>query len=349
MNTTAWKELLERGVREGAYPCYAAAVGRGDEVWFSGIGGNRALYPEPLPLTEDTLFDMASLTKLMGTTMAALRLIDAGKLHLADRVGDFFDECHGKQAITVHQLMTHTAGIPAHFRLWTTGISPADAADAILAHPLAAPTGAQVIYSCMGYILLGKLMEKLCGTSLDRIVRREVTEPLGLTNTMYCPPADRICVTTEKKPEQSDYICGHVHDENAHFLGGISGNAGLFSTLDDTIRFARMLSRHGKDYLSPSLFASAIADHTASLPEFSRGLGFQLYRDGLFSGGSCMSRGSYGHNGFTGTSVYVDKDIDCYCILLSNRVHFGRDTEDFFTYRRAFYDLVFTDLKEANV
>ena len=118
MTTEKWKELLDEGVSQGAFPCYAAAVGRGDEVFFRAMGGNRACFPEPLPLTEDTLFDMASLSKLMGTSMAALRLIDQSKLHLTDRVGDFFEECYGKEDITIYQLMTHTSGIPSFFHMW---------------------------------------------------------------------------------------------------------------------------------------------------------------------------------------------------------------------------------------
>lgn len=347
MNTKAWENLLNKGLSENAYPCYAAAFGRGSEVYFRSIGGNRACFPSPLPLTEDTLFDMASLSKLMGTTMAALRLIEQGKLHLTDTVGDYFDNCHGKEDITIHHLMTHTSGIISFFHMWKMDVSPNDAPDVILAHPLAAPTGTKVIYSCMGYILLGKIMEKICGEPLDKIVTREVLQPLGLNNTMYCPGNERICVTTEKKPGSEEYICGHVHDENAHFLNGISGNAGLFSTFDDVIKFSQMLSLHGKDYISPEIFEYAITDHTKDLPSLSRGLGFQLYRDGVFPGGCQLSRGSYGHTGFTGTSIYVDKNTNCFCILLTNRVHFGRDTNKFFEYRRAFYDKVFSDLKET--
>ena len=340
-----WKAILDEAVRDGAFPCYAASVGRGDEVFFREIGGNRACYPEPLPLTEDTLFDMASLSKLMGTTMAALRLIDQGRLHLTDRVGDFFDECHGKENITIEQLMTHTSGIPAFFHMWKMKIPPEQAAQVILEHPLAAPTGSTVIYSCMGYILLGKILEKICGTSLDKIVEREVTTPLGLKDTCYCPAEGKICVSTEKKHDADDYICGHVHDENAYSLGGISGNAGVFSTLDDCIRFASLLSRGAEGYLSKELFALAIRDHTEGVSDAARGLGFNMFREKLYPGGSEMSRGSYGHSGFTGTYLYVDRETGVYCILLSNRVHFGRDTDHFFEQKRKFYDTVFSDIR----
>lgn len=346
MNTGKWKELLEEGVRAGAFPCYAAAVGRGDEVFFREIGGNRACYPTPLPLTEDTLFDMASLSKLMGTTMAALRLIDQGRLHLTDKVGDFFENCYGKEEITIYQLMTHTSGIPSFFHMWKMNIDPKDAAKVILEHPFAAPTGSKVIYSCMGYILLGRILEKICGEPLDRIVSREVLVPLGMKDTCYCPAPGRICVATEKKHDADGYICGHVHDENAHSIGGVSGNAGLFSTLDDCITFASLLSREAKGFLKKETFDLAITDHTEEISDSARGLGFHLFREQVYPGGANMSRGSYGHSGFTGTYIYVDKETKIYCVFLSNRVHFGRDTEPFFAQKQKFFDTVFAQVRD---
>ena len=345
MNTTLWQKALDDGIAAGAFPCYAAAVGCGDEMYFRSVGGLRAHFPSPLPLTDDALFDMASLTKLMGTTMAALRLIDRGALRLTDTLGAYFEHCCGKERITVFDLMTHSSGLSAHLPLWQMGITPENAADTILSSELKYPTGSKVIYSCMGYILLGKLLERLCGEPLESIVHREVLVPLGLRDTCYNPAPDRICVATEKKAGSEHYICGHVHDENAHFIGGVSGNAGLFSTLRDTARFAAMLSRHGEGYLSRELFDLAITDHT-TFDEDARGLGFDLYRSGTYPGGCQMSRGSYGHTGFTGTTLYVDRDSGVYTLLLTNRVHFGRPNEIYSPHRRGFFDTVYADLKQ---
>ncbi|MBQ7320000.1 MAG: beta-lactamase family protein [Clostridia bacterium] len=346
MNTTLWQKALDDGIAAGAFPCYAAAVGCGDELYFRSVGGLRAHFPSPLPLTDDALFDMASLTKLMGTTMAALRLIDRGTLRLTDTLGRYFDCCYGKESLTVFDLMTHTSGLPAHAPLWQMGISPEDAVRAILSPELTYPTGSKVVYSCMGFIVLGKLLERASGMTLDALVQREVLQPLGLHDTCYNPAPDRICVSTEKKAGSEHYICGHVHDENAHFLGGVSGNAGLFSTLRDTARFAAMLSRRGEGYLSRELFDLAITDHTTADPEDARGLGFDLYRSGTCPGGCRLSRGSYGHTGFTGTTLYVDRDSGVYVLLLSNRVHFGRSNDTFYPHRRGFFDTVMGDLKQ---
>lgn len=338
-----WLQFLNQGLHIGAYPCYAAAVGDQNQIFFRAIGGDRAVYPQRLPLQEDTLFDMASMTKMIGTTCAALRLIDRGRLRLEDPLNRYFDDCRDKGKITVRQLMTHSSGLPAHLPLWQTESSPDTAVDAILRCTLRAAPDTKVIYSCMGYILLGKLLERLCGMPLDVIVAREVLQPLGMLHSCFCPPQDAVCAATEKKVGRDDYICGHVHDENAYFLGGVSGNAGLFCPLDDGITFATMLSRRAEGYLSEELFALAIRDLTPFDPDESRGLGFHLYRDGTYPGGSCMSRGSYGHTGYTGTTLYVDRDTGVYCLLLTNRVHYGRDTEAYFPHRRAFFDLVYRD------
>lgn len=336
-------DFLNQGLDNTYYPCYAAAVGDAESVHFRAIGGHSALYPQPQPLREDMLFDMASMTKIIATTCAALRLIDRGALRLEDTLDRYFERCYGKEKTTVRQLMTHTSGLSAHLPLWQTEASPDTAADAILRSSLRAAPDTKVIYSCMGYILLGKILEHLCGESLDRIVQREVLSPLCMTHSRYCPPQSAFCVTTEKKAGRSDYICGHVHDENAHFLGGISGNAGLFCPLDDVILYAQMLSRRAEGYISRELFELAVRDLTPFDPDESRGLGFHLYRDGTYPGGSRMSRGSYGHTGYTGTTLYVDAESQVFCLMLTNRVHLGRDTPNYYAHRRAFFDLVFAN------
>ncbi len=313
------RTFLENGVKNGVFPGYAAAVGKGNDVWFSSFGGSRSLFPECRPMKSDALFDMASLSKLMGTTMAALQLMEQGKLSLQHTLGDFFAHCPGKERITLLQLMTHTSGIKAHFPLWLRGISPKSAAEEILQEPLAIETGSDVIYTCMGYILLGKILEQIEAEPLDAIVRRLVFAPLGMKNACYCPSAEKICVSTEGE------TCGTVHDENAAFLGGISGNAGIFCDLADGIHFASMLSRSGEGYLSPELFRDAIKNYTPGMNE-NRGLGFQHTAFG------------YGHTGFTGTSLYVNPD-GVYAILFTNRVHPTRANGLLPAFRREFHRL----------
>ena len=340
INTSQWRALLRESISLGTSPCHAAAVGRGDEVVFTDVYGNRTEHPEPLPLSRGDLFDMASMTKIMATTPVALRLYEEGRLDLDAPLSAFFDTPADKRDIRVRQLMAHVSGLPAHLPLWRMGIKPCEVADAILSAPLTAPTGTKVIYSCMGFILLGKIVEQLGGDPLDVLAKRYVFDPLGMMRTTFCPPADTICVATEKKEGYTDYICGAVHDENARFMGGVSGNAGLFAPLDDVIRYAAMLSKRGEGLLERDTFEMAVRDVTGSTVE-PRGLGFHLFGGGLYPGGSRMSLGSYGHTGYTGTSLYVDNDTGVWVVLLTNRVHYGRDRDIFFVRRRLFHDMVF--------
>ena len=204
MNSSAWRALLRESISLGTSPCHAAAVGRGDEVWFTDVYGNRTEHPTPVSLHRDDLFDLASMTKMMATAPVALRLYENGLLDLDAPLSAFFDTPDDKKNITIQQLMAHISGLPAHLPLWRMGIEPKDAADAILRSPLAAPTGSKVIYSCMGFILLGKIVEQIGDAPLDVMAKKYVFDPLGMKHTTFCPSQDSICVTTEKKPEYPD-------------------------------------------------------------------------------------------------------------------------------------------------
>lgn len=341
MNTQELSPLLRRGVLYGAYPGYAAAAGRGKDIYFYEYGGSRSLFPEKKPVTEDTLFDMASLSKLMGTAMACLRMAEEGKISVEDKISKHLENCCGKDGITVAHLMTHTSGLPAYLPLYKEP-DPSRVIDYILSPDLVYPTGSKTVYSCMGYILLGKILENIEGKPLDKIVYEKVFTPLGMKNSFYNPPKERICAATEKDIFTGEIVCGKVHDENARYLGGVSGNAGIFCTLEDTVKFAQMLSLRGRGYLSASLFEYAVTDRTPEYSE-SRGLGFQLYGGKPFPGGSKMSIGSYGHTGFTGTSIYVDNATGVYGVLLTNRVHPTRKNNMHSIFRRDFYDTLFTE------
>ena len=352
-------DLLRRGMDEGAFPCAAFAVGCGRTVYLSDVMGDRAVYPVREPADRATLFDMASLSKLMATTMAALRLIEDGKLLLADPLSRYFTAAElegapaGRADATVFHLMTHSSGLTPHIALWKKLDAPDEsraAHEILTSAPYCAP-GEQVHYSCMGYILLKMILERVTGEGLDVLARRLVFDPLGMKSTCYCPTTDDV-VTTELSPYEHRYVKGHVHDENAYFLGGVSGNAGVFADLDDMIRFAVMCSTRGElpgaafgtaegRFLSPAAFAAAVTNYTPGKNE-ERGLGFQLKKPlpALSAAGELMSPGSYGHNGFTGTSLYVDAKTGVWGVLLTNSVHFGRSRDAFFRYRRAFYNAV---------
>ena len=328
MDINQLQSLLQRGLDEGAYTCYAAAIGCKDEIFLRSFGGKRAILPQEAEMTEDVLFDMASLSKLIGTTMAALKLIECGKLRLDNKMSDFFDDCHGKENTTVFQLMTHTSGIKAHFPLWLRGIDPSDAEKEILREPFGYTPESNAVYTCMGYILLGRILERIENEPLDKIVQKYVFDPLGMKNSFYNPPSNKACAATEKSAATGEIICGSVHDENADFLNGISGNAGVFCSLDDCIIFAKMISNGAKGYLPEELFKAAIHGYTPQFEE-NRGLGFNIVGN------------RYGHTGFTGTAIYVGRDSGVFAILLTNRVHPTRNNGKLFPIRNEWHRQIF--------
>lgn len=335
--------LVREGVTNGAYPCAAYAVGIGNRILADGVAGNRQIYPEKEPVTRNTLFDLASLSKLVSTTMIALRMLEEGKMLLTDSLSRYFPDTHARADITVFQLMTHTSGITPHIPLASCAASPEDSVRAILCSDPFCKPGEQVYYSCMGYILLGKILEKIGGEPLDQLADRYVFRPLGMTHTCYNPSTADVAAT-EYSSVRNCYIKGRVHDENAFFLGGISANAGVFSDLADMEKFAAMISNHGHLetglYLNPRTFEKSVADYTPGMNEH-RGLGFQLTAPITTLTGDLFAPGSYGHTGFTGTSIYCDRETGLWGVLLTNAVHFGRENKGpYFRYRRLFYQIM---------
>ena len=302
--------LILQGLEDGAYPSAALAVGIGDRTFLKRTYGD---------CTDTTLFDMASLSKILGPTMIALRFLEEGRFRLYDTVADSFPDAPAdKKDITVLQLMTHTGGFPAHFFLSDYTSDPADAARVILDHPLAQAPGGDPIYSCMGYILLGKILEKISGLPLDELAEKYVFFPLGMRNTGYHPAGN--CAPTELDPATGKCLQGVVHDENARFLKGISANAGVFSTIDDMITFVKMLALDGKDYLSPATLSAALINRTPNSKGEFRGLGFNLAGSPRSFLGDLVSPRAYGHTGFTGTSIAIDPETKLWMVLLTNRV-----------------------------
>ena len=328
------QNLLEEGVRGGCFPAVTAAVGRGEETICLCSAGDANL---------DTRFDMASMSKILGPTMLALRALEEGALTLSDTIGQYFaDVPQDKRDITVRHLMTHTGGFTPHFLLEEEADGPADALAAILRHPLDAAPGEKPMYSCMGYIVLGKLLEALYGAPLDALARERVFSPLGMLHTGYCPTGGNIA-PTEVNPKTGAAWQGVVHDENARFLGGVAGNAGVFSDIRDCARYASMLACGGKGYLAPATLRAAIRNYTPG-HDAHRGLGFHVAGlPGEFFG-DLFPAPSFGHTGFTGTSLVVDPESGVFAVLLSNRVHPSRENARHLRFRRRFHNAVYAAL-----
>lgn len=334
-------DMVKRGIDEGVFPSAALAIGVKDKLLASGVWGSACIGNPSIAADSDTLYDIASLSKIVGTSMLAFKFIESGKLCLRDGINRFFDVPDDKQAITIRHLMTHTSGFADHFLLSSYISDPSEAGSVILSHPLAYETGTKTIYSCMGYILLGKILEKISGDTLDALAQKYVFKPLKMNNTTYHPSGN--VARTEYDPETGEYIYAKVHDENARFLNGISGNAGVFSNIGDMVRFASMLASGGTldglIFLSAPMLRAAIRNYTIGFSQ-NRGLGFKLCGGESEFMGDLFSPESFGHTGFTGTSLAVDPTNGLYVVLLTNRVHPSRDNLEIIRFRNLLHNCI---------
>ncbi len=279
----------------------------------------------------DTLFDIASLTKIVCTSMIAFKFIEDGKIRLYDTIDKFIETVpEDKKQITIKHLLTHTSGLePTIFIEEKTSESTLKAAsDVILSLNLLHPIGTKPVYSCLGFILLAHIFEIISNTQFDVLAKQYVTAPLALSNTSFTPSGD--IAPTEKMDNSEEFYKGIVHDHNARFLNGVSGNAGIFSNIQDMTTFAQMLAMGGKTlngehYLSPAMLKKAIKNYTPGENQEFRGLGFNLAGSPLNFIGDLMGENSFGHTGFTGTSIAIDPDTGLFVVLLTNRVHPTRD------------------------
>ncbi len=337
LQTLLDRQLLS-GLESGCFPGAVAACGCKKEVFAVSAVGRLSLSGEAA--TRETRYDMASLTKVLAPTMIAFQGIQEGVLTLYDTLESWFEDVpEEKKPITVFQLMTHTAGFTPSFRLDRTVERPEDALKAILDSQLISRPGERPNYSCMGYITLGKLLEKAYGRKLNVLAQEKVFKPLGMEHTGYLPQGANIAAT-EVDPETGIAWQGVVHDENARFLGGVSANAGVFSCIGDMITFAQMLSCGGQGYLAPALLRKATRNYTPGFDEH-RGLGFHLAGTEFNFMGDLFPECSFGHTGFTGTSLAIDPTTGFYVILLSNRVHPTRESFKLFRFRRALHNALY--------
>ena len=329
--------LVEEAIAEKKLPGAVILVGRGDRILYTKAIGDRALVPSVERMTPDTIFDVASLTKPVATATSVMILLEDGRIRLNDRVSTFIPgfERYGKADITVRHLLTHVSGLRPDVDLadpWTGyGEALALAVEEI---PLAAP-GERFVYSDINYFLLGEIVRKASGKTLDAFARERIFAPLGMNDTMFLPPdtlQPRIAPTescTEYgwpcQGADMKMLRGIVHDPTARRMGGVAGHAGLFSTANDLAIYCRMLlaggTYDGKRILSPLTVAKMTTPSSPDRERSVRGFGWDI--DTAFSGnrGELLPLGSFGHTGFTGTSVWIDPRTEMFVVFMSNRVH----------------------------
>jgi CubicO group peptidase (beta-lactamase class C family) len=336
--------ILRAGIRDSAFPGAVAVVGTKDSVLVSVSAGQLDWQQSPAT-SMTTLWDMASLTKVVALVSAMMLLTESGQVDIDAPVQRYLPEFTGrwKEDVTVRHLLMHSSGLPAWRPLYKEAEDPAAAMALAIATPLDTTPGLRMVYSDLGAIILGEIVRRVSGQRFDAFVDERVFGPLGMRETMFRPPEslrDRIA-PTEVDPWRQRHLRGEVHDENAFALGGVSAHAGLFSTATDLVRLARMYLSGGT--LDGRRFVSAgTIDRFTTVQDSAlshRALGWET-PNGTNSAGRLMSKRSFGHTGFTGTSFWVDRERGVFVILLSNRVNPTREHRGITGVRTAVADAV---------
>ena len=309
------EHVVARSIERGDMPGCVVLIGRRAGIVFENAYGHRSIEPEKVPMTTDTVFDMASLTKPMATATSVMILIERGQLRLQDKVARFFPEfaANGKENVTIEQLLVHSAGLIPDNSLddYDDGWTSARPKICDL-KPLAEP-GTQFKYSDVGFILLGKIVESVTGKPVNEFAKEEIFQKLGMKDTGYLPSDDlkARAATTEKR--DGEWLIGDVHDPRAAKMGGVAGHAGLFSTAEDMAVYAQMMLQHGRSGDVQILSSATVAEMTRprNIDGQRRALGWDSKTAYSRNRGEFMTARAFGHGGFTGTAMWIDPGWIC--------------------------------------
>jgi CubicO group peptidase (beta-lactamase class C family) len=330
-----WDELVaavDSAVKAGAAPGAVVGVSVRGSRFYHAAG--QLGVEQSRPIGSRTVYDLASLTKVIALTTLTMLAVDEGRIGLDDPVSRYLPGFAGplKDGVTIRHLLTHSSGLRAHRPLWQEAQDPESAVSLVLATDLDTVPGARTVYSDLGAITLTRIVETIEGDRVDRLFERRVAKPLGLRATRFRPPPSWVgrVAPTERDPWRGRLVQGEVHDENAAFLGGVSGHAGLFGTAEDLLRFGEWLlaAREGRGSArGPTIKSAVVREFTRRqdvVAGSSRALGWDTPSTGS-SAGNRLSGASFGHTGFTGTSIWIDPSRELVVVLLSNRVNPTRD------------------------
>jgi CubicO group peptidase (beta-lactamase class C family) len=338
------RSFLEGRIEAGDFPSAVYLAAEKGEIRLSGAVGNAVVEPELIPARVDTIYDLASITKVLVTGLLLAKLIEAGEVSLDSRVAIYLPEFEfdGKRMITVQDLVTHTSKLPAWRPLYLLAPEPSQVTSEIAQTPLNFEQE-RVTYSDLGFVALGALIERFMGKGLADAAQDHIFGPLGLHDTFFNPPARirlRIAASEhgnahernacsemgfsesdiEKGPIRDDVIWGEVHDGNAYFMNGVAGHAGIFSTAEESLKIAQQFLPASTAILKPETCHLFTTNLTEGKNE-ARSLAFQLASTPESTAGKRLSPGSFGHLGFTGTSLWIDPVKERVFILLTNRTH----------------------------
>ena len=317
--------VVEEALAAGRMPGCVVTAGRRGKIVHLKAYGHRQVEPERLPMTTDTVFDLASLTKPIATATSIVQLVERGKLRFSDRAAEHLPEfgSNGKDSISLLHLLTHQSGLIADNSIGDYEDGPEEAMTRIDALELRARPGERFIYSDVGFIVLGRLVETISGQPLHEYAQQNIFGPLGMTETGFLPPEHLRQRAAPTERRDGEWMRGEVHDPRSFLLGGVAGHAGLFSTAEDLAIYAQMLlgegTYHGVRVLGPQSVRKMIAP--VEVPGGLRGLGWDIRTGYSSNRGELYSERAFGHGGFTGTAIWIDPDLDLFVIFLSNRVH----------------------------
>jgi uncharacterized protein YbbC (DUF1343 family)/CubicO group peptidase (beta-lactamase class C family) len=334
---------VEQEIKLRHLPGAVVLVARnGGVVWRKAYGA-RAVEPAREPMTTNTIFDLASLTKIVATATSIMILIERGKVRLSDPLSNFIPEIkgEGRERITIELLLTHRAGYAPDFDLRDRWSGSDEAIKRLIKEPLRNPAGARFVYSDINYIALGEVVHRVSGMTLDEFARKNIFLPLGMRDTSFRPATSlrgRIAPTEQRRGQLSylgakpqaeadadKWLRGEVHDPTSYRMGGVAGHAGLFSTADDLAIYCQMILNGGEykgvRILSPLSVAEMTRPRLVSEAAWTRGLGWDINTSFSSNRGDLFPLGSFGHTGFTGTSIWIDPASKMFVIFLSNRVH----------------------------
>lgn len=336
--------VISESIARRELPGAVVLVGRNGRVAWRKAYGHKVIDPVAEPMTPDTIFDVASLTKVVATTTSIMILIERGKLRLSDSLSKYIPELkgEGRERITIEHLLTHRSGYAPDFDLKERWTGYDEAIKRLIKQPLQNPPGLRFVYSDIGYIALGEVARRISGTTLDNFARQNIFRPLGMRDTGFRPARGlvRRIAPTEKRRGQLTYLGdsaenvgaegeqwlrGEVHDPTSYRMNGVAGHAGLFSTADDLAVYSQMIlgggQYRGVRILSPLSVAEMTRPRLVTETGWSRGLGWDINSSFSANRGDLFPLGSFGHTGFTGTSIWIDPATEMFVIFLSNRVH----------------------------
>ena len=315
--------IMEKAVADGNIPGGVVLVGHNGKVVYRKAFGSRSLEPVREPMTVDTIFDLASLTKCIATATSVMKLVEDGRVRLNDPVAAYLPEFaqNGKEDITVRELLTHYSGLAPDLELKASWEGRDTAFQMAMREKPIYPPGSRFLYSDINFETLGFLVEKVTGTQLNEFARENIFVPLGMKDTQFLPPTERSSrIAPTQYDEHDQMLRGIVHDPTARRMGGVAGHAGLFSTADDLSKFAEDMLSGFKVLSRPAVEKMSTPQQPANAASL-RGLGWDIDSPFASNRGELLPLGSFGHTGFTGTSLWIDPVTNTYIIILTNAVH----------------------------